>query len=151
MSQNAAISAVQTSVVLIDGHARWVRQHLVVCVEMTSRSRLSGSLLLALLAVGMTNGCGQDVATCASVCPAAPTGFYGADICLSGCTQTEQACASSGSKAAFQLYLTCVSNAGGFPSQPTLDPNTPGNHTTEATSCTAEAATVASECGTAKR
>jgi len=104
------------------------------------------SLVLATL-LGTANGCGQDVATCASVCPAPPTGFVSASSCLSGCTRTEQACASSGNEGTFQLYLTCVSNAGGFPSQTSLDPNAPGNQTTEATSCTTEAATVTSECG----
>jgi hypothetical protein len=67
---------------------------------------------LGLSVAGGAGGCGQSVATCDSVCllPGAPT----SNDCSSSCTQAQTACASSDCSGDFQLYLTCLQNAGTY-------------------------------------
>jgi len=92
--------------------------------------------VLAALAVTSTavttGGCGQDVASCATVCAlpdAEPTS------CMTSCTSVELQCATAGDGADLQLLLTCLSNA--------------GLYSAIGGSCASEAKTVASACGQA--
>jgi hypothetical protein len=120
----------------------------IALMNMRPRNFVGGSLpvAVALLLGTAGGGCGESVATCSSVCPPS-TGYI--DDCLSGCAAEQNACALRGRAADFQAYLTCVGNAGGFPSGSTLDPNGSPNDTTEAASCDSEAAALANECGAA--
>lgn len=80
-----------------------------------------------------SGGCGQDVATCDTICalPEAP----GSD-CTTSCSDAQSACASSSAECGgdFQDYLTCLNNAGTYEAVDGL--------------CAAIAARVASETST---
>ncbi len=94
------------------------------------RARLRAVLALAFLA-GLTStaavGCGQDVASCSSVC--------GSDAdCSSMCSDLETNCSDANASSDFQDLLTCLGNAGGtFGDVPPL--------------CTSAQDTVDSTCG----
>jgi len=70
---------------------------------------------LAFTVAATVGGCGQDVATCGTVCdlPGAPT-----QNCNTTCTATEAACATQTAdpncSGDFQLLLTCLDNAGTY-------------------------------------
>src|ERR1700722_15213012 len=75
------------------------------------RSMLSRGSFVVLLALpvalaGAASSCGQDAATCATIC-----GFSDAPVnCTTTCGR-QQACATG---ADFQAYLTCVASAGEY-------------------------------------
>ena len=73
--------------------------------------------------------------------------------CAVACATQETACASAGYGANFQAYLTCVGNVGSYAdvqqNVDTTNPAMPAHYTTTVvTGCTAEAAALATECGT---
>ncbi len=104
---------------------------------MNTRSFLGASLAavvggLVAGAAGLgAGGCGEDVATCDTIC-----GFSDAPTtCGSTCAAQDAACGTSVNAGDFQAYLTCVNNAGSYGSIEGL--------------CEAEATAVARECGPA--
>jgi hypothetical protein len=109
-------------------------------VEVMSPRRVTWALPLGLLlaagAGSVGAGCGQSVATCASVCAGQSS------LCGTECAAEEAACSTAGYAADFQAYLTCVGNVGtssgvggnaALPLVPAL--------------CAPEAAAIESECG----
>jgi hypothetical protein len=74
----------------------------------TTTTLLAG--ILAALGTLSIAGCGQDVATCASV--AALPGAGSINFTEGSCTQLQTACASPAQAADFQDYLTCLGNEG---------------------------------------
>jgi hypothetical protein len=77
---------------------------------MKRAKRAVGAVALALVGVAIVAGCGQSVATCATVCalPDAP------GACLGTCNADQMASDSAGRTADFQAYLTCLGNAGTY-------------------------------------
>jgi len=101
---------------------------------MTSRTLFGGCLAFALVVLGAGLGaCGQDAATCDSVCalPDAPTPN---STCTSGCTTGQSECVSAGYGGTFQQLLTCIENAGTYVSATEL--------------CASQTAAIQSECST---
>lgn len=82
---------------------------------MTMKASLAGSLEAGIVLAVAVAGCGQDVATCDTIC-----GFSDApqptSTCVNQCTTTQQACANATPSAAgdFQAYLTCIANSGSY-------------------------------------
>jgi hypothetical protein len=70
---------------------------------------------LTLLAFGLVglgiaaSACGQDVASCSSVCPATSANGQ----CPGNCSAIQASCDAANAGADFQALLTCVNNAGG--------------------------------------
>ncbi len=82
-----------------------------------------------LVQLALVVGCGQDAATCSTVCPT------GSSVtCTTACNAEESACTSASATTDFQALLTCIGNAGGsYTSLPPL--------------CQTEADTVTKNCG----
>jgi hypothetical protein len=66
--------------------------------------------LTFVIAASWLSACGQDVATCATVCglPGAAT------TCATACAAQQEKCSSSTDAPNFQAYLTCLGNAGTY-------------------------------------
>jgi hypothetical protein len=75
---------------------------------MTIKAWLAVSLEAAIVLAAA--GCGQDVATCGTIC-----GFADAPQgCQTACDNTQQECTTAGAAGDFQAYLTCVANCGSY-------------------------------------
>lgn len=96
-------------------------------------------LPLAVVIPGLSTGCGQDVATCDTACPALTgcTDNCPSVNCSAECMSAQQQCTGSNDPGDFQSLITCVTNANGY-----LDPLP--------VACEAEALAVKNNCtGTA--
>ncbi len=78
---------------------------------MNTRTWLGATTALALLMTIGAGGCGQEVATCTTVCALPDNPGNG---CVSACTASEAACTTTACSADFQAYLTCLGNAGTY-------------------------------------
>jgi hypothetical protein len=78
----------------------------------TSLGALVSLFLVALGAATGTQGCGQSVASCGSICGLADS----PGACATQCEENQVACSATGYGAEFQAYLTCIDNAGTYAS-----------------------------------
>jgi hypothetical protein len=113
---------------------------------MSARTFVGGWLVVVTL-LGTAGACGQDVATCASICA-----FPGAGPeCLTDCNTQQSACTAAGYAGNFQDYLTCIGTVGTYGVQQDVQTTNPGElaqYSTVVPLCAAEVAAIASECGT---